>query len=112
MAKKAVLIFGVIMTLIGVIGFFNDPVIGLFEVDTFHNLIHLLTGIIAIGVAIKGEVAAQSFAKIFGILYLLLGVIGLFWPNDLFLGLIEINLADDILHIVLGVSLLFIGYKK
>jgi hypothetical protein len=109
MAKKLLSVFGVILLLVGIIGFFNDPVFGVFEVDTMHNIVHLLTGILALIFAAQGEGPARTFSKVFGIIYLIVTVVG-FVQGDTVLGIISVNGADNYLHILLTIVFLAIGF--
>lgn len=110
MVKKATMVLGVVFVLIGLLGFVNNPVLGLFAVDTWHNLIHLLSGVLALFFASKGEMQAKGFCKVFGIVYGLVAVLGLLWPNDQLLGFLTVNTADDILHVILAVVFLWLGF--
>lgn len=112
MAKKVVMTLGVVFVLVGLLGFVNDPVLGLFEVDLWHNLVHLLSGVLALVFAMKGEEGAKMFAKVFGVVYTLVAVLGLLLPGDMLLGLIEVNLADDLLHVLLALVFLYVGFAK
>lgn len=110
MAKKLLSVFGVILLLVGIIGFFNDPIFGVFEVDTMHNIVHLLTGILALIFAGKGEGPAKTFSKVFGIIYLIVTVVG-FVQGDSVLGIISVNSADNYLHVLLTIVFLAIGFS-
>jgi hypothetical protein len=113
MAKTIVMVLGVVLVLIGILGFFNNPVLGRFEVDMVHNLVHLLSGVLALVLAAKGEASARAFAKAFGVVYGLVAVLGLVMGTDgKLLGLMEINSADNWLHILLAVILLAVGFMK
>lgn len=114
MLKKLSVLFGVVFLAIGVLGFVpgvttdEDLLLGIFQVDTLHNLIHILSGVAAL-VAAKSEDYAQLYFRIFGAVYALVAVVGLV-QGDTVLGLIDINAADNILHIVLAVAILGIGF--
>lgn len=113
MAKTVVMILGVVFVLIGVLGFFNDPILGIFEVDAVHNVVHLASGLVALFAASMGESGAKTFAKIFGVVYGLVAVLGLVMGTDeKLLGLMEINNADNWLHILLAVVFLFVGFMR
>jgi hypothetical protein len=112
-AKKIVSFFGVVFIIIGILGFFsNGKVLGIFAVDTIHNVIHLASGIVALAMAARGEAAAKQFGMIFGLVYGLVTVLGFVWPNDNVLGFININTADDFLHLVLSVVFLWVGFRR
>jgi hypothetical protein len=114
MAKTLVMILGVVFVIIGLLGFFMDsPLLGLFEVDTVHNVVHLLSGVIAIAAAAMGESAAKTYAKVFGLVYALVTVLGFVMGTDeKLLGLMVINANDNYLHLLLAVILLYLGFSK
>ncbi|HZR39137.1 MAG TPA: DUF4383 domain-containing protein [Ktedonobacteraceae bacterium] len=121
------LVVGIIFVLIAIIGFFTpmrnatgvQPLFGIFDVDTVHNWIHLISGLLGIIAAFVGQ--ARTFNQAFGIFYTLLGILGLFsvlyfppgtYGHDtgLFLGLTHINAADHVLHLVAGIIALIVGF--
>lgn len=104
MSKKLAMIFGVVFVLVGILGFINNPILGLFAVNTMHNIVHLILGIILI-LGSKGN--ASMTLKIIAIIYFLVAILGfLMAPADgMLLGLVEVNTADNWLHIVLAVVL-------
>ena len=112
MAKKAAMTLGVVFILVGLLGFVNNPILGLFAVDTLHNLIHLVTGIAAVAMASKGEAMAKKWAQVFGVIYALVAVLGLVFASGggKLLGLIEVNTADHVLHVVLSLVILYVGF--
>ena len=109
-AKKLVQLLGVVFVLVGILGFFNDPILGYFEVDLMHNLVHLASGVLALIFAGMGSKQAKSFAKVFGVVYLLVAVLGFMGGGDKVLGLIEANQADHYLHVALAVVFLIVGF--
>lgn len=113
MATKVVKILGWVFILIGILGFVpgitsDGLLLGIFEVDAIHNIVHLLSGILAVLFAKKGEAGAKTFAKVFGIVYGLVAILGFF--QDDVLGLIPVNGADNILHVILAVVFLYVGF--
>lgn len=125
--RTVALIFGIVFTLIGIIGFFIpaenstgvQALFGIFDVDAVHNIIHLVTGILALLAAFMGW--SRTFNQVFGVLYTLLGILGLisglYFPSGtygtdsgLFLGLMHINVADHVLHLVAGIAALIVGF--
>ena len=112
MAKKIVMVLGVIFILIGVLGFVNNPILGLFHVDVVHNLIHLVSGALAVFFAMKGEMQAKKFAKVFAVVYGLVAVLGFITPGDMILGFLTANMHDDVLHVVLALVFAWVGWGK
>jgi hypothetical protein len=110
MTNKILMTLGVVLILVGILGFFNDPILGIFEVDTLHNIIHLASGILAVIFA-RNASQAMMFGKVFGIVYALVAIIG-FVQSDTVLNLITVNMADNVLHVVLAIVFLWIGFSK
>lgn len=112
--QKAAKWFGIIFIVIGVLGFVpgittaTGYLLGIFRVDAIHNIIHILSGIIALMCA--GSAAkAQGYFKIFGIVYALVTVLG-FIQGQAVLGLIAVNAADNVLHLLLAIIFLALGF--
>ncbi len=81
-------------------------VLGLFAVNWLHSLVHLAIG--AAGLAsYRSPAGARSYSIGIGVLYLLLFLIGLILPTVF--GLVPLNGADNILHLVSGAVALAIG---
>ena len=110
------LIFGAVLLLAGLLGFVvdsqfdtgssvnGDELLG-FEVNGIHNLVHIASGLGLLAVAAKRETARLG-AIIFGVVYGLVTLIG-FIDGDTVLGLLPVNMADNVLH--LGISALGIA---
>ena len=74
MAKTICTILGALFILVGLVGF-AAPGLGGFHLSLPHNLIHLISGAVALYLGLKGTLsAARLFCIVFGIVYLLLGV--------------------------------------
>ncbi|MBI3804076.1 MAG: DUF4383 domain-containing protein [Nitrospirae bacterium] len=110
--SKSVLTLGIIFVIIGIWGFFQNPILGLFLVNTPHNWIHLISGILAIVFASSGEVQARQFSKVFGVIYGLLALVGFFMPRIHSLGFMVMNRADDWLHLILAAAFLYFGFSR
>lgn len=115
MITKTVKLLGAVFILIGILGFVpaltpNGLLLNIFAVDTVHNIVHLLSGILALAFAARGTHMAQMFSKVFGIVYGLVAIIGLTSPT--ILGLFVVNGADNVLHIVLAVVFLVLGFMN
>ncbi len=109
--KNIMYVIGVVFVLLGLLGFVNDPILGIFEVDTVHNLIHLATGILALIFTAQGEAQGRKFFLIFGVVYALVTILG-FLGGDSVLGITVVNGADNVLHLLVTVVFLVIGLKK
>jgi len=114
MAKTISTILGIIFLVIGLLGFAAPGMMGM-HLSAAHNLVHLVSGALALWFGTKGTYdAARSFCIIFGIIYGLLGVVGFvaggadysltLIPNQLVLGKM-----DHIIHVILGVVFIIGG---
>ena len=112
MARTLMRVAGVVFIILGVLGFINDPILGIFEVDMVHNLVHLASGILALVFASQGEDQARRFSLILGVVYGLVAVLGFLMGGDMLLGLMEINGADNFLHLLLAIVFIVVGLKK
>jgi hypothetical protein len=115
MLKKIAVAFGVIFVVVGVLGFIpafvtDGRLLGMFEVNSLHNLVHLVTGILAIVVGVMSERASRMFFRIFGVIYALVAALGLYSGSEPLLGLIANNTADVALHAVIAVVALYLGF--
>jgi hypothetical protein len=112
-AKTAALVIGIVFIAVGILGFIPNPLIsptGLFAVNTMHNLVHLISGIVLLaGVYSFGSSLAL---KIVGIVYAIVAVLGFFMVGEdgMMLGMIHINEADKWLHVALAVVILLAGF--
>ena len=106
MARTLSKVFGVVFILVGVLGFFQNPVLGPFEVDTVHNLVHLVSGVALI--AFAGAAALRAV----GVVYLLVTVLGFVMGEGDLLGIMHVNAADNWLHLVLAVALIGASFAK
>jgi Domain of unknown function (DUF4383) len=116
MAKTLAVIFGVVFVLVGILGFIPNPIIysdgAIFLANGLHSAVHFLVGVILLIAAAKGESASSLWLKIFGVVYLLLAIIGFIQiGSDSMANLLGVvyNGADNWLHLVLGIVLLALG---
>lgn len=116
--QRVAQIFGWVFVLVAVWGFFvaggsmeagmdAPAILGLFPVNVLHNLAHLLLGLWGI-VASRSFNGARTYARLAGVLYLLLAVLGLVDPTGF--GLIPLGSGDIALHAVLGIILAGVGF--
>lgn len=110
MLQKVLYTIGAILVIVGVWGYFQNPVLGLFAVDGIHNLVHLVTGVVLILAGFAGQEAAKWTAIVFGIVYALVALIGFLTGGDSILNIFVSNMADDILHVAIAAVLLYFGF--
>jgi hypothetical protein len=82
--------------------------LGLFQVNIFHNVAHLLIGAALLIAGLSTVPAARATNATIGAAYLLLGVAGLFLVGSA-ANILAINAADNVLHFASAVVLLAVG---
>ena len=111
MAKTVCKILGVVFVLVGIAGFVSPSLLGA-HLNTPHNLVHIVSGAIALYFGFAGSAGgARGFCLLFGLIYLLLGAVGYAMgagPDRMFeVGtLLHLGTRDHIIHIILGVIFL------
>lgn len=109
--QRCLALTGAILFGAGILGFFystgfgtpggTENVLGVFEVNGWLNLAHLVTG--AVALAMMGRAAmARTAALVLGAGYLAVAIRG-FVVEDSILGLGVHNTADNVLHAALGI---------
>ncbi|HKH64117.1 MAG TPA: DUF4383 domain-containing protein [Solirubrobacterales bacterium] len=109
----AVLIGGVLLVA-GIIGFFYsasfgspgnvDAVLGILDVNAWHNLVHIASGVVGLLAFASGPRASRTYALVFGVVYIIVAIWGfIIGSHESILGFIPVNTEDNILHVILGV---------
>ena len=114
MIQKLAWVFAAVFIVVGVLGYVpgvtsNGMLLGIFTVDSTHNVIHLLSGILAALAAMGSGAYARLYFKVFGVVYALVTILGLTMGGSV-LGLIMVNMADNILHLVIAAVALWAGF--
>jgi hypothetical protein len=117
--QRVAAIFGVVFLLVGLLGFLSTGMsmnadvntaprlLGLFPVNALHNVVHLLFGVWGLA-ASRSFGGARTYARVGGVAYLALAVLGFIAP-DMF-GIMPIGSHDIWLHVVLGAVLAAVGF--
>lgn len=117
--KTAAIIIGLAFVAVGILGFVENPIVGsshdaIFHTDQTHNIVHLVSGALFLLIAIASPGSAGAFLKIFGIVYLALGIYGAATmgaeETKKLLGFLHVNKADNYLHIGLGAVIFLAGF--
>jgi hypothetical protein len=111
------LVLGIVFLVIGLAGFFVSSSMSVgnllgFDVDLVHNLVHLITGIVALAAVFTGW--SRRFNQIFGIIYIIVGLAGLIYPglyfNSMLLGMMHVNAVDHGFHLIVGIIAAAVGF--
>ena len=115
LARGYAALVGIILVAVGLLGYISNPIVGdpggnlIFITGSTHNVIHLLTGAIALFVAFGLTGARQAAGVIwFGVLYLVIFVALLISP-DLYGLLYPVSVADHGLHFGIGIVSIGVG---
>ena len=123
--QKTALIVGIVFLVVGIAGFIpglthpmeemdaagadsEAMLFGVFQVSILHNIVHLLFGVAGVAVAARAK-ASRQFLIWGGVIYLLLFIYGLFAVNAPEANFVPVNIADNWLHLVLGIGMLALG---
>ena len=115
-AQVYALVIGVTLVVAGIAGFFynasfstgdgteRDAVLGILDVNGWHNIVHIASG--AIGLAVAGSYrGARVYALGLGVVYLLVTLLGFIaGDGDEILNLIPVNTEDNFLHLLIGLA--------
>lgn len=119
--RTASILIGIIFIAVGLLGFIANPVVGvsenaIFHADKTHNIVHIVSGVLFLIVAMAAPAQAGFFLKLFGIVYLGLGVWGMATIGSAgmttLLGFLHVNAADNYLHIGLGIVIFLAGMLR
>ena len=115
MAKTLCKIAGFIFLILGLAGFAAPNLLG-FHLTPIHNIVHILTGAIALYMGFSASYeAARTFCLIFGVVYLLLGILGFVSP-DVVARIIghptPVGTPDNVFHLLVGIVFLAVGAMR
>jgi hypothetical protein len=113
-AQVYALVVGAMLVVAGILGFFynasfgsgentaRDAVLGILDVNGWHNLLHIGTGVI--GLALVGSYpASRGYAFAMGAIYLVITLFGFAAGNGgEIVNLIPVNTGDNVLHLLVG----------
>jgi hypothetical protein len=115
-AQLYALVIGVTLVAAGILGFFynasfdtgegleRDAVLGILDVNAWHNLVHIATG--ALGLAVAASYAnSRVYALGLGAVYLVVALLGFIaGDGEEIFNLIPVNTEDNVFHLLLGIA--------
>ncbi|MGE5467300.1 MAG: DUF4383 domain-containing protein [Ignavibacteria bacterium] len=121
MIKRIAVIFGIVLVVVGILGFIpgittfapdvdHGRLLGIFAVDTMHDMVHIFTGAIAVWMGLTGEAASRSYFRAVGIAYGIVALLGFGYGNAPLFGMMANNTADAALHVVIALVALVLGF--
>ena len=127
MTRTMALIFGLVFLAIGILGFFpgfleppvggrdlafehgHGQLLGLFPVNTLHNIVHIVFGIWGLA-AYRSLGGARGYFRAVAIIYAIFAIMGLIPMLDTTFGLVPLYGNDVWLHILLAVIAAYFGW--
>jgi len=123
--RQFTLVLGLGFVVAGIAGFFPSPAdppagltqthgfghaLGILPVNTIHNVVHLLFGLMGIMASRGALMNARGYAQFVAIAYALLAVLGLLPQTHTTFGLIPIYGADVWLHAIIAAAAAYFGF--
>jgi hypothetical protein len=111
-ARTYALAVGVVLVAAGVIGFFYESafssdesvrsaVLGILDVNGWHNVVHIATGALGI-LAARTLAGARTYCLLFAIVYTVVCIWGFAIGEGSILSIVPVNTADNVLHLLLA----------
>ena len=105
-------VVGALLTILGIVGFFYtgsfgspgevDRALGLFDVNGWGNVLHLVTGLVGL---VAAGYAARAYALGAGVLYSVVAIWGFaIGSGESILTIIPVNTPENVLHLLLGLA--------
>ncbi len=82
--------------------------LGLFQVSVLHNIVHLLYGVAGLAMARRSD-TSRTYLVGGGAIYLMLWIYGLVIDLNSSANFVPLNVADNWLHLGLGLGMIAIG---
>ena len=115
-AQIFALVIGLTLVVAGILGFFynasfatgdgteREAVLGILDVNGWHNIVHIATG--ALGLAVAGSSGgARGYAIGLGAVYLLVALLGFVaGDGNEILNFIPVNTEDNVLHALIAIA--------
>jgi hypothetical protein len=120
------MVFGVVFVLVGLLGFFPSPppmdapplalehghglALGIFPVNTMHNMVHLIFGVLGLAAARGVVMPARNYFQLVAVAYAALALLGLIPATQTTFGLVPIWGSDVWLHAALAAAAAYFGF--
>ena len=115
-AQVFALVIGATLTVAGIVGFFynssfgsgdgtsRDAVLGILDVNGWHNVVHIASGATGLLVA-RSYGGSRAYALGLGAVYLVVALLGfLAGDGGEIFSIIPVNTEDNFLHLLIGIA--------
>ena len=123
-AQTFALLVGAVFLLVGILGFIpgivtehdtkflgqdgDSKLLGIFQINFLHNLVHVIFGVAGIAMAKRVD-SARTYLIGGGVVYLVVFLYGLLIDFGSDANIINLNAADNVLHLLLGSAMIALG---
>jgi Domain of unknown function (DUF4383) len=113
-AQAYALVIGAVLVVAGIIGFFYsasfgspgtvDGVLGILDVNGWHNLVHIASGVLGLTMA-RSYPSARLYAVGLAIVYTVVATWGfIIGDGASILGIVPVNSEDNVLHALIAIA--------
>ncbi len=117
MLKNLAYLFGIVLLVIGVLGFVPSiapagTLFGIFNVNSVFNIFYIISGLLALvaGCNCVSKFTPRLYFQIFGVIFAVLTVLSYFYGTLPVLGILANNRADTVLELIIAVIYLYLGF--
>jgi uncharacterized membrane protein len=110
MAKTYATVVGAVLLALGIAGFLVKDFLGLVHFVPAHNIIHIATGVLGLYSGIRGKKLQLAFARVFGLLYTVLAILGFIHVGQL--APLELNTSYNVVHLLVGLLGVAVGFAS
>jgi hypothetical protein len=112
-------LIGWTLVVVGIVGFFyssafgspgeTKAVFGILDVNGFHNLVHILSGLLGIALG-RTYAAARAYCLLLAVVYAVVAIWGfVIGDGAAILSIVPVNTEDNVLHALIAVVSLAVG---
>ena len=99
-------LLGIFLLAIGIIGLLAGEVWGIIGANVWHNLLHVVSGVVLLWTGLSVNTPSHQVNTAFGVIYGLLGIIGFLRVLNIFFAT---TTTDHVLNLAVGVLSLAVG---
>ena len=105
-------VLGAVMAIAGILGFvMSGSVLGVFMAGSTLSAVWLVAGVITLAVAVWAPASMSMWSKIIGVILAAVTILGFVMSGPV-LGMLDNTMADNVLHLVLAVLFLWMGFMS
>jgi uncharacterized protein DUF4383 len=104
------LLVGAALLIVGALGYFQNPILGVITANPYHNLLHVGSGLATLAAARRGILAMRRWGTLGGLLFTALAIAGFALRRGDFFGLMHLDRPDNVMHAALAAIFLYYAW--